>query len=539
VPDRRKNCYSILSVIAMITALIPARCEARGAAPKPVKLSPASLKFSSTPIGTSASNAITLTNPNGSAVSVVYAVVGDFRVSKDTCSGSVPASSNCQLTITYTPACPVGSHAGALLLTLNGAKPRKVGLSGIAAANSGSTGHQVLVAGGVTNGSLLLQSADLFDPARCTFTPTGNMTVARGFHTGTFLDPAVVSGSEAGMILITGGQIDPFGDITNSAELFDPSSGTFIATGSMSFARAEHTATLMTSGPLKGRVVVIGGEASGLATNTAEVYDPSSGTFTLTSGNMNMPRSEHTATLITCSGCSTSGDILVTGGYEKDDGIRGDSIPNDTAELFDPSSQTFTCVGGAGTTFPCADVMSSRRWEHEADSLIGANGSVLVLGGANEDNFFFPGTATNTTDIFDNATSSMKPGPKMADGRNGGAVAMLANGDLIMTGGNNAAGKLTVATAELFDPAGALLGCVGGKTGSKCRNSMTSPRASHEATTLISGGASGGEVLLTGGIDLQTNRVLNSAEIFDPATMTFQKLPNMHASRNEHIAIQF
>lgn len=471
-------------------------------------------------------------------MSLIYAVVGNFRVSNDTCGGSVPASSNCQLTLTYLPACPAGNQTGALPLTLNGAKPRKLPLAGIAAANPGSTAHQVLIAGGVTNHSLLLQSAELFNPATCTFTRIRNMTVARGFHTATFLDPAVVSGPEAGMVLITAGQIDPFGDITNSAELFDPSGGTFSPTGAMSFSRAEHTATLMTSGPLKGKVVIIGGEADGLATDTAEIYDPGSGAFSFTAGNLNTPRSEHTATLISCSGCSTNGEILVTGGYEKDDGFRGDGVPNDTAELFDPSSQTFACVGGAGTTLPCADVMSSPRWEHEADSLIGANGSVLIIGGDNQDNFFFPGTATDTTDIFDTADATIKRGPSMVDGRNGGAVEMLANGDLIMTGGNNAPGKLTLATAELFCSTGKLLGCVGGRAGSKCRNSMTSPRATHEATTLISGAPSGGEVLLTGGIDLQADKVLNSAEIFDPSTMTFHRLPHMNASRNEHTATQ-
>jgi hypothetical protein len=60
----------------------------------------------------------------------------------------------------------------------------------------------------------------------------------------------------------------------------------------MSTARYDHTATLLPN----GKVLVAGG--CGLA--TAELYDPASGTWTAT-GAMNTGRHNHTATLLSDS----------------------------------------------------------------------------------------------------------------------------------------------------------------------------------------------------------------------------------------------
>ncbi|MDA8083069.1 MAG: kelch repeat-containing protein [Nitrospiraceae bacterium] len=72
--------------------------------------------------------------------------------------------------------------------------------------------------------------------------------------------------------------------------------GTFSATGSMITTRWLHTATLLDN----GNILLVGGENSGnwwdrLA--SAELYDPATGTFTST-GSMSTPREGHTATLL-------------------------------------------------------------------------------------------------------------------------------------------------------------------------------------------------------------------------------------------------
>jgi hypothetical protein len=67
-------------------------------------------------------------------------------------------------------------------------------------------------------------------------------------------------------VLVAGGQSG-----IASAELYNPGTGTWSATGSMATGRFEHTATLLPD----GRVLVTGGASSaGPATATAEVYTP-------------------------------------------------------------------------------------------------------------------------------------------------------------------------------------------------------------------------------------------------------------------------
>jgi len=101
-----------------------------------------------------------------------------------------------------------------------------------------------------------------------TFTATGSMITPRSLYTATLLP--------GGKVLFAGGQGADYRTILASAELYDPSIGVFIPTGNMSTARAGHSATLLPD----GRVLIAGG-SNGFS---AEVHDPASVTFTATGG---------------------------------------------------------------------------------------------------------------------------------------------------------------------------------------------------------------------------------------------------------------
>jgi len=108
-------------------------------------------------------------------------------------------------------------------------------------------------------------SANALTPG--SFVPTGSMTTGRAAHTATRV--------HGGKVLVVGGYGRQGGDLPlASAELYDPSTGTFSATGSMTATRAGHTATLL----LGCKVLVAGGEPGGAGVPTlatAELYVPS------------------------------------------------------------------------------------------------------------------------------------------------------------------------------------------------------------------------------------------------------------------------
>jgi large repetitive protein len=91
------------------------------------------------------------------------------------------------------------------------------------------------------------------------------MTTARSRHTATLLDD--------GRVLVVGGDTGG-GAATNSAEIYNPGSNSWSSAGTLIDARFGHTATLLED----GRVLIAGGENGGTVA-TLEIYDPTSNAF--------------------------------------------------------------------------------------------------------------------------------------------------------------------------------------------------------------------------------------------------------------------
>jgi hypothetical protein len=236
----------------------------------------------------------------------------------------------------------------------------------------------VLVAGGMDNNfSDRLASAELYDPATGKWSPTGSLTLDRGreSHTATLLDD--------GMVLVVGGRVfGPF--MAHGAELYDPTSGTWIATAAPSAVRVEHTATLLRN----GKVLVAGGvksNAIGVELDSAELFDPITRTFGAT-GKLQIARNRQTATLL------QSGRVLIAGGFRFI--VDGDlKIPSTlrVAELYDPDTGQWTV----------STEMNGVRAEHTATSL--ADGTVLVAGGRRQgvDGSVFVSVPLKNAELFD------------------------------------------------------------------------------------------------------------------------------------------
>lgn len=156
---------------------------------------------------------------------------------------------------------------------------------------------RVLVAGGATSTSVSSAeySAELYDPATKTWTPTGSLNTARYGHTATLLP--------GGEVLAAGG-LGTNGGAISSAELYNPTTGTWTVTGSLNTARDAHTATLLPN----GQVLVAGGAGNSGFISSTELYNSVTATWTVT-GSLNTARSGHTGTLL------TSGEVLLAGGY--------------------------------------------------------------------------------------------------------------------------------------------------------------------------------------------------------------------------------
>jgi WD40 repeat protein len=337
---------------------------------------------------------------------------------------------------------------------------------------------KVLVAGGETykNGQDVdLADAELYDPQSATWSATGSMWVPRESHTMTTLPepPCNFICAVRGLVLVTGGfSIQKGNTAQSSAEVYDPASGTWSLTGSMSFARMWHTATVVDTSVCVfrtcnggGRVLVVGG-----GSKSAELYDPQTGSWTLT-GSTAVSHWQHTATLL------PDGKVLVAGGGTA------------TAEVFDPKAGTWSTTGS----------MLQSRQGHTATPVSVASCSkvgcvlqprVLVVGG----------DATGTAELYNPATGTWYAAGSLAGPRTHHTATLLDSGQVLVAGGRATSSTSILATAEIYDPLS------GHWTATPA---MTTMRENFTATPLPNG-----QVLAAGGFGLSIG--VRFADLFAP-----------------------
>lgn len=319
------------------------------------------------------------------------------------------------------------------------------------------------------------------------FRSTGAMNEARDGHTATLLLD--------GKVLVTGGGVMTTNELS-SAELYDPTSGSWSSTTPMHVIRWGHTATLLTNG-----LVLVAGGGEGVNPPDAEVYDPASGNWTVTIP-MNRFRYFHTATLL------SNGQVLMSG---------GDSNPS--AEVYDPVTQSWAPTGP----------MTELRYGHTATLL--PDGRVLVAGGNDYTGEYYD--VRSSAELYDPVSRTWTATGEMSDARAQHTATLLPTGLVLVAGGWHAGeGQYPLRSAELYDPASGTWTATGSMVSTGAGNFLG--RFAHTATLVPDG-----RVLITGGETVAGFGIVGSVyftEWYDPATGIWTAEERLIGNREYHTA---
>ena len=302
--------------------------------------------------------------------------------------------------------------------------PDLVSIRGTTAVVVLKDGRALAAGGGV--GQIPVAATELFDPAKGVWQSTGSLNQARRGH------QAVLLGD--GRVLVTGGIAE--GDLLASTEIYDPATGKWTTVAPMNVARLGNTLTLLSN----GNVLATGGTAADTASgsgggqtirpdSTAEIYNVSANTWTMTSGPMSTPRFEHSATLL------DDGRVLIAGGQGPP--IAGNTAALASTEIYDPAVDSFRK----------SNDMTDARFNHSAVKL--PDRTVMVIGGSGGTN---GDTSLATSELFDPTTGRWTPAGALTTSRTGQVAAVFPDGRVLVAGGETVTrgSRRSLASAEIF-----------------------------------------------------------------------------------------
>jgi hypothetical protein len=244
-------------------------------------------------------------------------------------------------------------------------------------------------------------------------------SAGRIVQTGNTLEPRfdhTATLLQTGKVLIAAGMARN-GVIEPTAELYDPHTGRFASAGKMQSPRGWGvSATLLQNGNV---LFVGGGSASGCDTScylsSAELYDPSVNTFTSV-GSMTTRRAGASAILL------PNGDVLIVGGNAASDGGQVAS-----AELYHPSTRTFSVTG-------------SMHSEGASVLVLLKNGKVFALNDSGGE-------------FYDPTTGRFTAAGNITVGRTKFGAALLPDGKFLIAGGQiGGAWGSKSTTTNIYDP---------------------------------------------------------------------------------------
>ncbi|MFC1727590.1 kelch repeat-containing protein [Patescibacteria group bacterium] len=383
---------------------------------------------------------------------------------------------------------------------------------------------KVLVSGGINSASL--SSTQLYDPSTSTWSETddllgGGVYGSRYNHTATLLNN--------GKVLVVGG-FNGSSDLSSS-ELYDPSTESWTETGSLIGAgthgrRSGHAATLMNNGQV---LVSGGGNTTNSYLSSAQLYDPSTGTWAetdnLIGGSIYGERSGHAATLL------NNGQVLISGG-------SGDNYLS-SSQIFSPSRQNDlkvspnsppnaeqrnpdVAVDSTGNTFVVwednRNSLDQNTWDESGNlnlnynshtAALLNNGQVLVAGS------YLDGSRSSS-EIYDPSTGVWSLAGNLNLAHYDHTATLLNNGQVLVAGGGVAGSR---SSSELYDPSTGVWSLAG---------NLNLAHYDHTATLL-----NNGQVLVAGSAGLGTQ---SSSELYDPLTGTWTMADDLNLKHYDHTA---